>query len=154
MAFHVPIEVSRTFEPGCGYDQVFDLLANVPESASHFPKLEHLRDLGDTAYRWEMEKIGLGAYFIQTVYTCTYTDNREEGWIEWKPVEGEGNAVIEGFWNFEIDDDDTVHVEFYTRGDLTIDLPALVKIVLSPLVVVEFTGIIDTYINNLKKAFA
>ena len=155
MAFTVPIEISREFDVPCGYDKVFSLLADVPTSVSHFPKVENLVDLGDNTFRWEMEKIGLASYHIQTVYACAYTDSEEEGWVEWKPVEGEGNALIEGFWNLEEDEDGKmVHIEFYTKGDLTLNLPFLAKMIVSPLVVLEFNGLVDRYIENLKKALS
>jgi carbon monoxide dehydrogenase subunit G len=155
MAFTVPIEINREFDVVCPYDRVFTLLADVPKSASHFPQVEQLVDLGGNTFRWEMEKLGLATYSIQTIYACAYTDSREEGWVEWKPVPGEGNALIEGFWNFEEDEDGkTVHVEFHTKGDLTLKLPFLAKLIVSPLVVMEFNGLIDRYVENLKQAFA
>lgn len=153
MAFTVPIEINRVLEVGCEYDRVFDVLADVPTSAGHFPKLENLEPLGENTFRWHMEKIGLGLYSIQTVYACRYTSNRDEGWVEWKPVAGDGNAVVEGFWNMEIEDT-SVYIEFYIKGELVLDLPFLAKMVVSPLAVAEFTGLIDTYIENLKKTFA
>jgi hypothetical protein len=152
MAFEVSIEIGREFAVTCGMDRVFAVLADVPESASHFPKLDQLVDLGDGAYRWEMEKIGLASYSIQICYGCTYTSNKEEGWVDWKPVEGEGNARIEGYWNLE-KADDSVHIEFYTSGVLSLSLPRLVRIVIAPLVVAEFNSLVDTYVENLKRIF-
>lgn len=153
MAFAVPIEINRSIEVECEFDRVFDLLANVPESAGHFPKLDRLEPLGDDTYRWHMKKIRLGMYAIQTVYACRYSSSREEGWVEWKPVEGEGNATIEGFWNFEIENA-SVYIEFYIKGELILDIPILARMVVSPLVAAEFNGLINTYIANLQKTFA
>lgn len=151
MSFIIPIEISRDFTVNCGYDKVFGLLADVPASVSHFPKVENLVDLGDEVYRWEMQKIGLSTYTIQTIYACRYTNSYDEGWVEWKPVPDEGNAQVEGFWNLEEDDGDVVSVEFYTKGDFTMNFPSLAKIVLGPLVSVEFNSLVDKYIANLKK---
>lgn len=153
MAFAVPIEISREFEVTCGFDRVFDLLANVPESAGHFPKVDRLEDLGEDTFRWHMQKIGLGMYSVQTVYSCRYSNSRDEGWVEWKPVDGDGNATMEGFWNFEIENG-SVYIEFYIKGKLTMNLPFLAKVVVFPLAVAEFNSLINAYIENLKKTFA
>lgn len=153
MAFTIPIELNRVLEVDCGFDRVFDLLADVPQSARHFPKLEKLEPLGDDTFRWHLENLGLGIYSVRTVYACRYTSDREEGWVEWKPVPGDGNATVEGFWNFEIEDD-SVYIEFYLKGELTLDLPFLAKVVVAPLATAEFNGLVDTYMENLKKSFS
>ncbi|WP_345544389.1 hypothetical protein, partial [Streptomyces chitinivorans] len=72
MAITVSIELNRELELPAGYDEVFELLADVPRSASHFPKVHQLTDLGDNAYRWEMEKVGVDKHAIQSVYACKY----------------------------------------------------------------------------------
>ena len=51
MAITVSIELNRELDLPAGYDEVFELLADVPASASHFPKVHNLVDLGDNAYR-------------------------------------------------------------------------------------------------------
>ena len=61
MAFSVKINVQREFETFCSPEKVFELLADVKRSASHFPKVDQLVDLGGNTFRWEMEKIGIGA---------------------------------------------------------------------------------------------
>jgi len=54
----------------------------------------------------------------------------------------------------EEDEEGTVYVEFYTKGDLTLSLPSLARIIVSPLVVMEFNGLVDRYVENLQKTFA
>jgi hypothetical protein len=58
MAFVVTFDLAREFAVAAPADEVFALLADVPLSASHVPKLVRLVDLGDDTFRWEMEKIG------------------------------------------------------------------------------------------------
>lgn len=153
MSFQVPIEISRSFAVPCAYESVFELLADVPRSVSHFPKVKALTDLGQGVFLWEMEPLGLGAYTIQTVYACAYTDSAEEGWVEWKPVEGKGTARIEGFWNLEEDEEaGEIQVEFYTTGELSVPLPSLARFVVAPLAAAEFGSLVDRYIANLQTA--
>jgi len=71
MAFQVEINVEKKFWTSASVDGVYALLADVPRSASHFPKVERFVDLGGNAYRWEMEKIGIGGHTLhETIYVC------------------------------------------------------------------------------------
>jgi hypothetical protein len=51
MAFSVKINVQREFETFCSPEKVFELLADVKRSASHFPKVDQLVDLGGNTFR-------------------------------------------------------------------------------------------------------
>lgn len=153
MAITVSIELNRELDLPAGYDQVFDLLADVPASASHFPKVHKLVDLGDNAYRWEMEKVGVDKHAIQSIYACKYYADKDNGKITWEPVKGEGNGVVKGSWTINAKDDNTTSVKFQTSAELTVPLPSLLKLAISPVIKHEFNSLVDTYMSNLKKAF-
>jgi carbon monoxide dehydrogenase subunit G len=152
MAFTVEVDFVRRFEVDCPYDRAFDVLSDVPESASHFPNVDALVDLGDNAFRWEMKKIGIDRFYIQTVYACKYTDNREKGWVKWTPVKGEGNGLLKGKWTIKSLDADRTRIDLATGGELTVPLPGLVKLLVAPFVVAEFNKMVDKYIHNLTTA--
>ncbi|MGF2733982.1 SRPBCC family protein [Marinobacter sp. DUT-1] len=153
MAITVSIELNRDLEIPAGYDEVFELLADVPRSASHFPKVDKLTDLGDNSYRWEMEKVGVDKHAIQSVYACKYYSDKDAGKITWEPIKGEGNGVVSGSWTLTANGDDATKVKFRTRAELTVPLPSLLKLAISPVIKHEFNSLVDTYMNNLKKAF-
>lgn len=153
MAITVSIELNRELDLPAGYDRVFDLLADVPESASHFPKVHNLVDLGDNTYRWEMEKVGVDKHAIQSIYACKYYADKDNGKITWEPVKGEGNGIVRGSWTLKAKDDNTTSVKFQTSAELTVPLPSLLKLAISPVIKHEFNSLVDTYMNNLKKAF-
>ncbi|GAA3563532.1 MULTISPECIES: SRPBCC family protein [Marinobacter] len=153
MAITVSIELSREFEIPAGYDEVFDLLADVPRSAAHFPKVDKLVDLGDNAYRWEMEKIGVDKHAIQSVYASKYYADKDAGSITWEPVKGEGNGVVKGSWSIRANGDSATALKFKTTAELTLPLPSLLKLAISPVIKHEFNSLVDTYVANLKKAF-
>ncbi|MCR8916274.1 SRPBCC family protein [Marinobacter panjinensis] len=153
MAITVSIELNRELDLPAGYDKVFELLADVPESASHFPKVHKLVDLGDNTYRWEMEKVGVDKHAIQSVYACKYYPDKDNGKITWEPVKGEGNGVVKGSWTLKAKDDNTTSVKFQTSAELTVPLPSLLKLAISPVIKHEFNSLVDTYMSNLKKAF-
>jgi len=153
MAFTVEVDFARQFEVACPYQRVFDVLSNVPESAGHFPNVDALVDLGDNCFRWEMNKIGVDRFSIQTIYACKYSDNREKGWVKWTPVKGEGNALLKGKWTIKALDENRTRVSLVTGGELTVPLPGLVKMLVAPFVIAEFNKMVDKYIDNLTKAF-
>jgi ribosome-associated toxin RatA of RatAB toxin-antitoxin module len=153
VAITVSIELNRDLDIPGSYDEVFDLLADVPRSASHFPKVDKLVDLGDNVYRWEMEKIGVDKYTIQTVYASKYKADRDTGKITWEPVKGEGNGVVRGHWRLTAKGDNATHARFHTEAELTVPLPGLLKLAVNPVIKREFNGLVDTYMANLKKAF-
>lgn len=153
MAFTVDVDVASTFEGACTPDQAFTILADVPESASHFPGLDSLYELGKDEYLWEMEKIGLKNHALQAVYACKYKHSRARGWVKWTPLSDEGNALVSGQWTLSPGENGNTIVEFVTRASVEVPLPALLKMVLSPMVRREFETRIAGYHRNLQATF-
>ncbi len=153
MTVKVNIEIDRKFSVSADSDAVFTLLADVPASASHFPKVEALTDLGGNSFRWEMEKVGLGDHAIQTIYACNYVPNDAAGEITWQPIKGEGNGVVSGAWKIAPSAKGT-DIHFKTSAELTLPLPGLLKLAISPVVKHEFNSMVDEYIDNLKGALS
>lgn len=153
MAITVAIELNREIELAAPLEDAFALLSDVPRSVSHFPKVNRLVDLGNNAYRWEMDKIGIDKHSIQTVYACQYQANKDKGTVTWEPVKGEGNGIVRGSWTLNRVSDTVTRARFQTSAELTVPLPGLLKLAISPVVKHEFNSLVDTYMNNLKKAF-
>lgn len=150
MAFTVNVDFSRKFEIEAPFDTVFDVLANVPESASHFPNVDKLVDLGGNAYRWEMKKIGVASYSLQTIYASKYEPDHEKGTIKWTPVPGEGNAEVRGNWKL-LNKGGKTECRLSTSGVMEVPLPKLVKMMVAPIVIAEFNRMVDKYTDNLQK---
>ncbi len=152
MAFNVTIKVQKEFQTPSSPEKVFGLLADVPRSASHFPKVDQLVDLGNNAYRWEMEKIGIGSYTLQqTIYASRYSSDAATRKVAWTPVQGVGNAIVEGQWSITPKEGGS-SVTLTTSGILTVDFPSFLEFIVSPLVVMEFTGMIERYIANIQSS--
>ena len=152
MTITVHIDLGYEFSVKAPASEVFEVLADVPTAASHFPKLHRLVDLGDHAYRWEMEKIGLAQVNLQTVYASKYTSNKSKGTVNWTPVQGEGNALVSGSWKIS-DKKKSTDLVLKIEGDLTLPLPGLMKMVVGPVVENEFEKLVEKYIDNLTKRF-
>lgn len=152
MSITVHIELGYEFSVKAPASEVFELLSDVPTSASHFPKVHKLVDLGANTYRWEMEKIGLSQVNLQTIYASKYTSNKAKGTVVWTPVKGEGNALVSGSWKIS-DKKKSTDLVLKIDGDLSIPLPGLMKMVIAPVVEGEFEKMVEKYIDNLTKRF-
>ena len=152
MTIHVDIDLGYEFDVKSPASEVFAVLADVPTSASHFPKVDKLVDLGGGSYRWEMEKIGVAQIKLQTIYACKYVSNKTKGSVVWTSIQGEGNALVSGSWKIGHNKKSTKLV-LKINGDLSIPLPGLMKMVVSPVVKAEFEKLVEQYIDNLTKRF-
>ncbi len=152
MTTTVTVELGYEFDVNASAKEVFEVLSNVPDSASHYPKVEKLTDLGGGAYRWEMAKIGIGSVNLQTVYAAKYVSNKAKGTVIWTPVPGEGNALVSGSWKITGNKKST-NLVLNITGELTLPVPALMKMVVEPLVEAEFERMTEQYIANLATRF-
>ena len=152
MAIKVNIDLGYEFSVKADFKTVFSTLSDVPTSASFFPKVDQLVDMGDGVYRWEMAKIGLAQVNLQTIYASRYTSNKAKGSVIWTPVEGEGNALVSGNWKI-VDKKKSTQLQLQLAGDLTLPLPGLMKMVVGPVVEHEFEKMVEQYIDNLTQHF-
>jgi carbon monoxide dehydrogenase subunit G len=152
MAITVNIDLGYEFDVKAKASDVFAVLSDVPTSASHFPKVDKLTDLGDGTYRWEMEKIGIASINLQTIYASKYTSNKAKGTVSWTPVKGEGNALVSGNWKIT-DNKKSTNIVLEIQGELTLPLPGLMKMVAGPVAEAEFEKMVEQYIENLTKKF-
>lgn len=153
MPVTVTIEISRKFIVNAPLAKVFAVLADVPESASHFPRVESLTPLGGNAYEWKMRKNGFDKHAIQIVYASTYRVDKKAHRVEWSPVKGVGNSQVQGFWELSSADGST-ECRFHTQGVLELPLPGLLKMAVGPVVKHEFNALVDQYVENLQNALA
>jgi carbon monoxide dehydrogenase subunit G len=152
MAITVPFDLKYEFTVKARPAEVFAVLSDVPASASHFPKVAKLVDLGGGAYRWEMEKVGTDKINIQTVYASKYVSDKRKGTVVWTPVKGEGNALISGNWTIT-DKKKSTQLALEISGELNVPLPGLMKMIVAPVILGENERLIERYVANLTKHF-
>ena len=148
----IALELGYEFTVKAALADVFAVLSDVPTSASFYPGVDQLVDLGGNTYRWEMEKIGINHLTLQTVYASRYTSSKAKGTVNWVPVPGEGNARVSGSWTLSAAKPGT-HVALAVQAELDLPLPALMKPVVHPLVEAEFERLTERYIDNLIERF-
>lgn len=153
MTVSVRIDLGYEFEVKAKHDAVFAVLADVPKSVSHFPKVDKLTDLGDGVYQWEMRKVGTAQVNIQTVYASRYVSDAARGTVQWTPVKGVGNAQVGGSWKISDHKGRSTRVVLQIDGTVDVPVPGLMKLVVEPVVTAEFEGLVEKYIANLIKTF-
>ncbi len=152
MSFTVSIDLGYEFDVKAPFKEVYAVLADVPASAGHFPRVAKLVEMGGGVYRWEMEKIGLPQISLQTIYASKYVCNKAKGSVVWTPIKGVGNALVAGNWKI-IDKKKFTHIELRIDGELDIALPGLMEVVIAPTVEAEFEKLVEQYIDNLIQRF-
>ncbi len=110
----------RVLDVGWSVERAFDLVANVPRSAGHFPGLRGIDDLGGGVFRWRLGAIKLPGYSFDAGYTARYTFDPVAGTVTWKSVPGAGNVQEEGSWLVQAVGPST-HLRF--TSTLTVDTP-------------------------------
>lgn len=148
MSLTIDLHLAYEFDVKASAKEAFELLSDVPRSASHYPKLAQLVDLGKNAYRWEMEPVGSGPVHVQTVYASKYVSNPSKGSITWTPVPGEGNARVAGSWAISAHKGFT-RLVLEINGSVDLPLPALMKTVAEPIVEFEFESLTEQYIDAI-----
>jgi carbon monoxide dehydrogenase subunit G len=152
MAITIPLELAYEFDVKAKAADVFKVLAHVPTSASFFPKVSKLVDLGDNSYRWEMEKVGVGSVSLQTIYASKYESDEKKGSIKWTPIKGEGNAEISGSWAIK-DNKKSTSITFNLAAQVQMPVPGMMKMIVTPIVASENEKLVEQYIDNLIKHF-
>ncbi len=152
MAISVPFDLAREREVKAGIAEVFGVLSHVPTSASFFPKVDRLVDLGDDTYRWELHKVGTAKVNIQTVYAAKYRSDARHHSVVWTAVKCQGNAQINGSWTLTQRKHST-HLRLQVNGEIVVPVPALTRPVVAPIVMRENEKLIDQYLANLARRF-
>lgn len=149
MTVKVPIDLGYEFEVRAKFDQVFALLSDVPACGAHFPKVDKLTALGDGVYRWEMQKVGNAQVNIQPVYASRYVSDPKAGTVRWTPVAGEGNAQVGGEWKVTDNKGRSTRCGLRIDGTVDVPLPALMRVVVEPVLASEFEQLVEQYVVNL-----
>ena len=152
MTFTVNLELGYEFDVKANAAEVFAVLADVPVSASFYPGVDKLVDLGGGSYRWEMKKIGVASMHLQTVYASRYVANKSKGTVVWSPIESDNNTQVSGSWKIK-DKKKFTHIELRVEAEITLPLPSLMKLVATPAVEAEFEKLTEQYIANLIQRF-
>ncbi len=120
----VEVNLRYTLEVGWDFERAFGLVSDVPKSASNFPGLERLDDLGDGVYRWNMRPIEVSKFRHQARYSARYVSDEAAGTVLWTTVGTDGNTRADGAWRVSPSDAGT-RLSFDNRLAVMLPVPRL-----------------------------
>ena len=147
----VRVQFEKSIDVSASPETVFELLADVPDSVAHFPGVEDLTPQDD-GYRWVLEKHGPTKYAVKMEYACRYETDTTTFAVAWSPVEGIGNARVQGRWKIE---KRGTRTRLTISNDLSIflKLPRMVRRLASPIVTKRNHALLEGYLRNLSTTF-
>lgn len=151
----IPLALSRDFTVAASPAEAHTLLADVPRSASHFPGVARLVPLGDNAFRWEMQRLGVGELSLQTIYACRYRDDVTAWRVWWEPLAdaqagADTNAQVSGHWQLRAVPGDT-HIHLSRQTQFTLPVPHLLAHAAGHVLALELGRQVDSYVANLTR---
>lgn len=149
----IAVEHAWQFDVDTPMAQVFDLLADVPRSVSHFPDVDQLVPIERDTYRWEMAPVGALNIRHQVVYACRYVTDSDGCGLRWQPVDGIGNGRIGGRWKLQPDGRGT-RLDFATEGELDVPVPLPIRALARPFVERQFRQQVQQYLDNLRETLS
>jgi len=133
-------------------DTCFRLLSDIPFTATCFPKVEELIDLGNNTYQWDLEPQGPPPYSVQTIYACRYRYNTPDK-ISWEPIPEIGNAFFGGSWTLS-----PLHnrckAQFILNGEMDFPIPEFAEIMAKPLIRSLFNTLLNDFLDALQQRIA
>jgi carbon monoxide dehydrogenase subunit G len=152
MTITAEVDLEYEFAVKAKAAKVFALLSDVPASASHFPKVDAVTDLGKGVFQWEMQKVGTPQVNIQTVYASKYKVDAKKHTVSWTPVKDTGNAQVSGSWTIT-DQKKSTALKLVVKATVFVPLPDIMQAIVQPVVSSEFEKLLDQYIANLIEEF-
>ena len=151
---NVNLFIERSIDIPAPYARARTLLEDLEGTIRRFPKLKRLHRLGDRAYLWEMETIGLRIANIahNVSYGAHYEINLDQGDVRWRPVPNHGNATIEGGFKLK-DQGKSTRMTFRVKGELRdVPVPLLYRVAAPAFIQGKFTRLIDEFLENTSAA--
>ena len=148
----VAIALTRRVALRLAPDDAFGILSDVPAWSVLFPHTERVEpfpDAGPEAYLWTLDPMGPPGAAVQIVYACRYTADAAARRIAWTPVEGVGNARVDGSVALG-DGPGGGSVGVLTLGAVfQIPAPSFVQPVVEAAVRAAFRRMVDTFVARV-----
>lgn len=148
----VEIKYERSVSVPASPDEVFELLADVGRSGSHFPDVASLTPVGDQGvWRWKMRERGVGPVQISASYDATYSADPETRCVRWCPAPGRHDMDSYGSWHVE-PDGDGARLHFEARTVAHIPAPRLMKSMVDAFAKEEIGRMKANYVQAIARA--
>ena len=134
---------------GATPDETYAILADVPDSVAHFPRVASLVP-ENGGYTWTLETLGVGKFTIRTSYGCKYHVEAKTHSVSWEPIAGVGNTRVSGHWTIQPSGSAT-HLSIDNTAELTLDIPRLFSGMAHKIVQRENNQRLEEYLQNLRR---
>jgi len=148
----LPSEFRGHVDVPAAIDEVYALLADVPDSTRHFPDLEKVVRHED-GYLWTVKKAGVGRLSAQMIYCCRYTSDDDARTVRWDPIRGVGNSTVHGSWRLEEVGGGT-RLNLHNELTMHLDIPRLMVRAARPVVDQISAKLMGKYLENLKRTLS
>ncbi len=133
-------------------DTCYHFLSDIPQTATCFPNVEDLIDLGNNCFQWDLEPQGPPPYSVQTIYACRYEFNKP-GSIQWTPLTDIGNAFFSGSWSLT-PQSNRCKANFLLNGEMDFLIPEFAEIMAKPLIRSLFNSLLNDFLDALQQRIA
>jgi hypothetical protein len=147
---HAPFQ--HTMQLDASPDEVFDVVANVPDSVSHFADVQDLEPHGD-GFRWTLLPAGHGRMSLQLQYGCRYTTDTRNPRVSWTPIDGVGTARVHGHWAIDPLPGGGTRLTLHNHLTLRVDAPRLLRKPAEKVLQAENARMLRVYLANLTRTF-
>ncbi len=129
--------------------RAYALVADVPLSASHYPGLTRLDDLGDATYRWHLSRYEVAGHSLDVGYTARYICDPGARHVTWRSeLSDRDNVAASGFWRVA-PLADGARLDFETALHARVPVPRLVGRLARRTVDAVFQRQIETYLDAI-----
>ena len=150
MAIKLAIDLNNAATMPISYEAAVPRLHPIKSVIELFPNLVSLEEKTPGRFYWRLKPIGPSGFEQKVTFATDITLDLKTGFIQVRPVAGEGNAIINGDWRM-VKQGDKTQVQMHTWGELNLALPFFLKTPAKPIVVYEFKNMLDKFIRNLER---
>lgn len=149
----IPVKIDRFFDVSATPSEMFELITNVPRSASHFPDLQNLVQLDDYTWRWEMSPVSYAGVTMQPVYVLRYQWQADRLYMRWDPVrQDEHFVVVEGNWQLKPRENGPgTNAYFLLDMQFELPVPQMIAGMAKQLLTTEIGKGVDGYVANMTR---
>ncbi len=150
MPLTIAMTISRSLHTKAAGKQAFGLLADIPLTASLFPRIATISDLGCNTWRFETERIGIGNVTVLQLHVVSrYRFDQQKGIISWVPADSSESFRLEGRWKIS-EERKGSRIVLNASGSRDLNLPAFMKNLLTSLIRMEAEFLVSSFLDNLK----
>jgi hypothetical protein len=150
MAIRAPIRSRRITTLQVPIEETTPLLADVPGTLRHFPRLQQLTEIDIDVYRWDLEKLGPPSYKLPVSFATQIKVDAPARTVRLTPVPDVGNAQIGAELRIR-EVKGGCSITLWVSGEVLVPLPRIFARVAAPIVVREFDALVDGFTENMQR---